>query len=96
MQEATDGQFFLLEAHFVARRRFVGDEAHRAVAVAEIVAEHATGTVSVPVPPGPAGYRLVAVELEPARYTRIRLAATPISGEGRIVLRGYRRYALPR
>lgn len=61
---------------------------------AAIEVERVGGTVTVPIPTGGPGFRLITVELDPGEYSTLRISATPDAGRGRIALHGYRRYAL--
>ena len=47
-------------------------------------------------PADPDSYSFVSMELEPARYTAIRIAATPAAASARIRLHAYRLYAIPK
>ena len=45
---------------------------------------------------GLASYAFVGVELKPAHYTAVNIAAEPGANTGRIHLHGYRLYAIPK
>jgi hypothetical protein len=47
-------------------------------------------------PEDPDSYRFITLELDPARYTAVKIGASSKTGSGRIRLHSYRLYAIPK